>query len=299
MTAVDDVSFSIRTGETLALVGESGSGKTTVGRCILRLVEPTAGTILFDGSDLLTLSASGLRQMRRNMQMVFQDPFSSLNPRMTVDAVLREILQFHQIAEGADATKYIETVLNAVGLTAEARDRYPHQFSGGQRQRIGIARALILQPRFLICDEAVSALDVSVRAQVLNLLREMKDRMRLTMLFISHDMAVVRQMADRVAVMLRGQLVEWAPADEVFCRPKHPYTKLLLDSVPRLHQRRLVSTQVFAVDSVRGCRFFGRCPHAQSICRDEEPAWKQVSGDSWARCHFVPATITNEEELPS
>ncbi len=287
--AVDDVSFSIRRGETLALVGESGCGKSTTGRCLLRLIEPNAGTILYDGSNILTLSPDRLRALRREIQIIFQDPFSSLNPRISVDSMLREVLQVHKIAQGSDATRLIDNMLQQVGLTGDASHRYPHEFSGGQRQRIAIARALILSPRFVVCDEPVSALDVSVRAQILNLLAQLKEELHLTLLFISHDMAVVRQIADSVAVMYGGQLVEWGPAREIFEQPRHPYTKVLLASVPSLRRTELPVDRrpVGMSKGTDGCKFVDRCSFAMEMCQHHQPSWTPATANVWTRCHLV------------
>jgi len=289
--AVDNVSFSIRHGETTALVGESGSGKSTTGRCLLRLVEPAAGSILYDGTDILSLSEDQLRSLRKEIQIIFQDPFSSLNPRMSIDSMLREVLHVHRIAHGESATRLIESMLDQVGLTGDSAHRYPHEFSGGQRQRVAIARALILNPRFIVCDEPVSALDVSVRAQILNLLADLKQQLNLTMLFISHDMAVVRQIADSIAVMYRGQLVEWGPAKEIFQRPRHPYTKMLLASVPSLRGKvRTLDVQPRIQTEIKdGCKFAGRCSLAVELCHHNEPSWTPVTRDVWTRCHLVPS----------
>lgn len=286
--AVDDLTFTIRSGETVALVGESGSGKSTTGRCLIRLIEPTSGSVVYDGKELMTRSASELRHLRREIQIIFQDPFSSLNPRMSIDTMLREVLHVHRIATGNEATRMITSFLDQVGLPADSVHRYPHEFSGGQRQRIAIARALILKPRFVVCDEPVSALDVSVRAQILNLLAELKARLNLTMLFISHDMAVVRQVADSIAVMYRGQLVEWGPSDEVLEHPRHPYTQMLLASVPSMkvgHAEYIPSAR--GTLPAGGCRFADRCPSRYDRCDIQEPSWTPVTPHVWARCHLL------------
>jgi len=230
--AVDDISFQVRRGETLGLVGESGSGKSTAARTILRLIEPTAGEARFDGEDIFAMDEAALRRFRRRVQIVFQDPFASLNPRMTVGDTLHEALHIHRIARGAAADRRVHELLGLVGLAPEHARRYPHEFSGGQRQRIGIARALSVEPEFIICDEPVSALDVSVQAQVLNLLRDLQDRLGLTYLFIAHDLSVVEHMSDRIAVMYRGRIVEIGPTEQVIRQPRHPYTRALLAAVP-------------------------------------------------------------------
>ena len=233
--AVDGVDLDIRPGETLGIVGESGSGKSTLGRLLLRLLEPTRGTVAFDGVDLATLSRSGLRALRRHMQIIFQDPYASLNPRMRVGRIIGEGLEVHGLASGAELRRRVHALMDRVGLSPAAFDRYPHEFSGGQRQRIGIARALAVGPRFIVADEPVSALDVSIQAQILNLLTEIQHEMQLTFAFISHDLRVVEHMSHRVAVMHQGKIVELADADEIYKAPKHPYTKQLLSAVPRIN----------------------------------------------------------------
>jgi len=294
--AVDGVSFTIAAGQTLGLVGESGSGKSTVARTLLRLTEPTAGAALFEGRDVFTLPPRDLRVLRRRMQIVFQDPYSSLNPRMTVRQTLREPLAIHRLAAGADADRRVGVLLDEVGLDAALADSYPHELSGGQRQRVGIARALSVEPAFIVCDEPVSALDVSVQAQVLNLLSDLQRRHRLTYLFIAHDLAVVRHTAERVAVMYLGKIVEQAPAAAVYQRPRHPYTRSLLSAVPVPdpnvpRQRIILSGDVPSpANPPPGCPFHPRCPHPKKNerCRTEPPALREVSpGDGHlAACHF-------------
>jgi oligopeptide/dipeptide ABC transporter ATP-binding protein len=290
--AVDGVSFSIPSGSTLGLVGESGCGKTTVGRTIVRLTEPTSGRVLFDGRDVFSLGAEELRQLRRQMQIIFQDPYGSLNPRMTVGAMLAEPLLVHCEQEGGkrEARRQVAELLALVGLSPEHASRYPHEFSGGQRQRIGIARALALKPRFVVCDEAVSALDVSIQAQILNLLKTLQEKFSLTYLFIAHDLAVVRHIAGRVAVMYLGRIVEEAPTEQIFTRPLHPYTQALLASVPipAPHSKRLriklVGEAPTAIDPPAGCRFHTRCPIANEQCRQLEPPLAQVAPDHRVAC---------------
>jgi oligopeptide/dipeptide ABC transporter ATP-binding protein len=287
--AVDGVSFTIASGRTLGLVGESGSGKTTVGRTMLRLQEPTSGTVLFDGNDVFALDASRLRALRRRMQIVFQDPYSSLNPRMTVGETLREPLEIHGLAGEVAA------LLDEVGLDAVFAKRYPHELSGGQRQRVGIARALSVEPQFVVCDEPVSALDVSVQAQVLNLLADLQARRRLTYLFIAHDLAVVRHIADDVAVMYLGKIVEHAPAAEIDAQPRHPYTRALLSAVPepdpRAKKRRIVLTGDIPspANPPPGCPFHPRCPHPlkSERCRTEAPPLLEITPGHLAACHYA------------
>jgi oligopeptide transport system ATP-binding protein len=276
--AVDGVSFDIAPGETLALVGESGCGKTTVGRAILRLVPPTAGEVQFAGHDVLALRGRELRRLRRQMQLVFQDPYASLNPRMTVGAIVGEALEVHGLARGSELEDRVAAVLTRVGLSADHRGRYPHEFSGGQRQRIGIARALVLEPRFVVCDEAVSALDVSIQAQILNLLAELQEELALTYLFISHDLAVVEHLADRVAVMYLGKIVESAPVEELFADPRHPYTRALLAANPVPDPDAVAAPMPVegevpsAIAPPSGCAFHPRCPLAFEPCALREPA---------------------------
>ena len=295
--AVDGVSFTIAAGQTLGLVGESGSGKSTIARTLLRLTEPTAGEALFEGRDVFTLPPGELRALRRRMQIVFQDPYSSLNPRMTVRQTLREPLAIHRLAAGADADRRVAALLDEVGLDATLADSYPHELSGGQRQRVGIARALSVEPAFIVCDEPVSALDVSVQAQVLNLLTDLQRRHRLTYLFIAHDLAVVRHTAEQVAVMYLGKIVERAPAATVYQSPRHPYTRSLLSAVPvpdpNAPRRRIVlSGDVPSpANPPPGCPFHPRCPHPKKNdrCRTEIPALRAVAsgGGHLAACHFA------------
>jgi oligopeptide/dipeptide ABC transporter ATP-binding protein len=275
--AVDGVSFDVAPGETLALVGESGCGKTTVGRAVLRLVEPTGGSVHFAGHDVLALRRPELRRLRRQMQLVFQDPYASLNPRMTVGAIVGEALYVHGIARGSELEDRVAAVLARVGLSPDHRRRYPHEFSGGQRQRIGIARALALEPRLLVCDEAVSALDVSIQAQILNLLAELQQELALAYLFISHDLAVVEHLADRVAVMYLGRIVESAPAADLFADPRHPYTRALLAANPVPDPDAAAAPIAVegevpsALAPPTGCPFHPRCPFAFEPCPTVEP----------------------------
>lgn len=280
--AVDDVSFHLRQGETLGLVGESGCGKTTVGRSILRLMEPTAGTVTFEGKDVLALSSKELRQTRRRMQIIFQDPYSSLNPRMTIGAIVAEPLKIHQIAKGRDLQDRVDGLFKRVGLRPEHQSRYPHEFSGGQRQRVGIARALALNPKFIVCDEAVSALDVSIQAQILNLLRDLQQEFHLSYLFITHDLNVVQYLADRIAVMYLGKLAEVASAKDLFNDPKHPYTQALLSANPvpdpTAPPKRIIlpGDVPSPLNPPNGCRFHPRCPHVMDVCKTVEPKLTQI-----------------------
>ena len=293
--AVDGVSFEVLRGETLGLVGESGCGKSTTGRAILRLYDPTGGSILFDGREISRLRGEALRRMRPRMQMIFQDPQASLNPRMTVGSIVAEPLDEHAAAKGRQKRERVRELLNAVGLNPKFADRYPHEFSGGQRQRIGIARALALSPDFVVCDEPIAALDVSIQAQVVNLLRDLQARLGLTYLFISHDLSMVRYIADRVAVMYLGKIMELAPRARLYGDPLHPYTKALLSAVPvpqpRLERKReriiLKGDVPSPMNPPSGCRFRTRCPVAFDRCAAEEPAWRRVAGDRWVACHRV------------
>ena len=293
--AVDGLTFDIRRGETLGLVGESGCGKSTTGRALLRLYELTAGRILFDDKDIATLDAGELRAVRPSMQMIFQDPQASLNPRLTVGAIIAEPLIEHGVLKGKARRDRVRELLDAVGLNPDYINRYPHEFSGGQRQRIGIARALALDPSFIVCDEPIAALDVSIQAQVVNLLQDLQKKLGLTYLFISHDLSMVRHIADRVAVMYLGKIVELGSVDQLFNKPKHPYTKALLSAVPMpdpkveaTRQRILLTGEIpNAVNPPKGCRFCTRCPDVIDKCRTVEPEWRELDGGRKVACHVA------------
>ena len=291
--AVDDVSFDIRKGETLGLVGESGCGKTTAGRTILRLIEPTDGSVTYDGKNVFELSAGELRRLRREMQIIFQDPYGSLNPRMTVEQIVGEGIEIHGLMNASERRERVRELLDLVGLNPGHLNRYPHEFSGGQRQRIGIARALALNPSFIVCDEAVSALDVSVQAQILNLLIDLKDEFDLSYLFIAHDLSVVRHISDRVAVMYLGKLVEIAETEELFNNPLHPYTRALLSAIPKdapqeEKERIILEGDVPSpMNPPSGCSFHPRCPEAYGPCDQHEPELIEVETDHYVSCHDV------------
>ncbi len=294
--AVDGVSFHIRRGETLGLVGESGCGKTTTGRVILQLYTPTAGQVLFEGTDLVGLKSNEMRAFRRRMQIIFQDPYGSLNPRMTAGGIIGEPMSIHRtVQNGKERQEQVEELLQTVGLNPYMRDRYPHEFSGGQRQRIGVARALAVRPAFIVCDEPVSALDVSIQAQLINLLEELQEQFNLTYLFIAHDMAVVRHISDRVAVMYLGKIMELADRTEIFENPLHPYTKALLSAVPipdpviEAKRERIILTGDVPspLRPPSGCVFHTRCPIAIDVCKEEIPEWREISTEHWAACHRV------------
>jgi oligopeptide/dipeptide ABC transporter ATP-binding protein len=295
LRAVDDVGLEVAPGETLGLVGESGCGKSTVGRLLLRLIEPTSGEIEFEGENLLALDPPALRAKRRHMQIIFQDPYSALNPRMTVEEIIKEPIEIHGTHAGAAARRRVGELLDRVGLSAEHGMRYPHEFSGGQRQRIGIARALALNPRFVVCDEPVSALDVSIQAQIVNLLQDLQDELGLAYLFIAHDLGVVKHISDRVAVMYLGKIVETAEKRALYGAPLHPYTQALIAAVPeakpRQQRRKAAITGEIpsALNPPSGCRFHTRCPHVMPICREREPVTVVARPNHRVACHLFPA----------
>ncbi|TVY05675.1 ABC transporter ATP-binding protein [Paenibacillus cremeus] len=290
--AVDDVSFEVKEGETLGIVGESGCGKSTTGRSIIQLIEPSEGTVLFQGKDMTKLKGGELRAMRRDLQIIFQDPYASLNPRMTVGAILEEPLIIHGLGSAAERKQRVLEILNIVGLTPHHYNRYPHEFSGGQRQRIGIARALITRPKLIVADEPVSALDVSIQSQILNLMKELQEQFKLTYIFISHDLSVVRHISDRVGVMYLGRLVELADKHELYSNPQHPYTQALLSAVPHPDPRKTPERIILTGDvpspanPPSGCAFHTRCSACMDICKTERPQMKKTKDGHAVACHL-------------
>ncbi|MGZ9586084.1 ABC transporter ATP-binding protein [Paenibacillus marinisediminis] len=296
LKAVNDVSFEIRAGETLGMVGESGCGKSTVGRTVLRLYEPTAGQVKFNGTNIYSLNRSQMKEYRRYMQMIFQDPYASLNPRMTISDIIGEALDIHKLASrGAERKRRIEELLDLVNLNPDHANRYPHEFSGGQRQRIGIARALAVDPKFIICDEPISALDVSIQAQVVNLLKELQGRMGLTYLFIAHDLSMVKHISDRVAVMYLGKMVELAESEALYSDPLHPYTKALMSAIPvpdpdieASKERIVLEGEIPSpINPPSGCFFRTRCPYATERCAKEAPEFREAKPGHHVACHLV------------
>ncbi|HEX2697295.1 MAG TPA: dipeptide ABC transporter ATP-binding protein [Anaerolineales bacterium] len=291
--AVDDVSFSIKEGETLGMVGESGCGKTTVGRTMLRLIEPTAGSVLYHGKDVFQLKGGELKSIRRDLQIIFQDPYASLDPRVPIGESVMEGLHIHNIGTPKERVAIMQETLKKVGLEEYHARRFPHEFSGGQRQRIGIARALALRPKFIVCDEPVSALDVSIQSQVLNILKDLQTEFGLTYLFIAHNLSVVEHISDRVAVMYLGKMVELSDRDEMYRRPLHPYTQALMSAIPvpdpKLKRKRLIlkGDVPSPLKPPSGCRFHPRCPIAQQICSEQEPALRELAPGHFAACHFA------------
>ena len=293
--AVDNVSFTVKRGETLGLVGESGCGKSTTGKAILQLDRPTAGEVYVDGEDLVKMKGEKLRLMRRRMQIIFQDPFSSLNPRMNVGQIVGEPLEVHNVAKGKEKEERVKELLRIVGLNPQFMTRFPHEFSGGQRQRIGIARAIALNPSFIVCDEPIAALDVSIQAQVVNLLKDLQAKFGLTYLFIAHDLSMVRHISDRVAVMYLGRIVEIADWRAIYDDPRHPYTQALLSAIPipdpvleSKRQRTILEGDVpSAANPPKGCRFNTRCPVRQERCYSDDPQLREITPGHWAACHFA------------
>lgn len=295
LKAVDHLNFEIYRGETLGLVGESGCGKSTAGRTILRLYEPTAGNTYFEGQNIYQLSGSALKKVRKDMQMIFQDPYASLDPRMTVEDIVAEPLDVYHLCSGKERRKKVLDLLELVGLSSEHSQRFPHEFSGGQRQRIGISRALALDPKFIICDEPISALDVSIQAQIVNLLKDLQNKLGLTLLFIAHDLSMVRYISDRVGVMYLGQLVELSESEELYETPLHPYTKALLSAIPvadpeiqRTRKRIELQGEVPSpIDPKPGCRFAERCPYSDSSCRQDTPPMEEIKTNHFVACFKV------------
>ncbi len=306
--AVDDISFEVKRGETLGIVGETGCGKSTTARLLVRLLDPTSGQVIFDGEDIAKRKGDSLKALHREMQMIFQDPYSSLNPRKTVGSIISDPFQIHGLLKGqGERKKRVQELMDRVGLNPEHYNRYPHEFSGGQRQRIGVARAIALEPKLLVADEPVSALDVSIQAQVLNLLRGLQREMGLTLVFIAHDLSVVRHMCDRVAVMYLGKIVEIAPADALYGLPRHPYTGALLSAVPvasppagRRRERQLLTGDVPSpANPPRACRFHTRCPKAQELCSQDEPLLESKGTVNLAACHFPLTESEVQLRLPA
>lgn len=296
--AVDGVSFALNAGETLGVVGESGSGKSTLGRLVLRLLEPTAGEITFDSQKISELKPKELRAARRHMQMIFQDPFASLNPRMTIEALIREPLDIHKVGTDLERAEMVKNIVGHVGLTQDALTRYPHEFSGGQRQRISIARAIITRPKLIVADEPVSALDVSIQSQILNLMLELQKEMNLTYIFISHDLSVIQHIADKVAVMYLGKIVEFAAVEEIFKNPQHPYTKALISAVPQINPADRTNRVVLSGDipspaaQPSGCHFHPRCPIAEKHCSEIEPQLRSVTtAEHLVSCHLATGEV--------
>lgn len=291
--AVDGVSFFIKEGETLGMVGESGCGKSTTGRVVLRLLEATSGEVWFQDKNVLELGKEEMRSLRRKMQIIFQDPYASLNPRMTIGNIIGEAMEIHGIAKGKDKDEKVAELLETVGLTALHMRRYPHEFSGGQRQRIGVARALAVDPKLIICDEPVSALDVSIQAQVINLMQDLQNKFGLTYLFIAHDLSVVKHISDRVAVMYLGKIVELAEKDELYKNPQHPYTQALLSAIPipnpTLKRDRIIleGDVPSPVNPPKGCHFHTRCKYAMDICKQEDPNFKDYGTEHYVACHLL------------
>ncbi|MFV8828102.1 ABC transporter ATP-binding protein [Alkalihalobacterium sp. APHAB7] len=296
--AVDDVSFTVHEGEILGIVGESGCGKSTTGKAILRLIEPTEGEVLFDGQDITKLSDEEMRKLRRDLQIIFQDPYASLNPRHTIEKIISEPLLIHGIGDEKSRKQKVKELLEVVGLNAFHAARYPHQFSGGQRQRIGIARALAVNPRLVICDEPVSALDVSVQSQILNLMEDLKKEFQLTYLFIAHDLSVVKHISDRVGVMYLGRMVELTGKDELYDNPKHPYTKALLSAVPvpdpdEKSERVILEGDVPSPSNPpSGCAFHTRCPECMDVCKTERPSFRAVADNHFVACHLYDESLS-------
>lgn len=291
--AVDGVNFFIREGETLGLVGESGCGKSTTGRVVLRLLEATKGQVLFQGTDVLNVNKDEMRALRRKMQIIFQDPYASLNPRMTIGSIIGEAMEIHGVARGKEKEEKVIQLLETVGLSAHHVRRYPHEFSGGQRQRIGVARALAVDPKLIICDEPVSALDVSIQAQVINLMQDLQQQFGLTYLFIAHDLSVVKHISDRVAVMYLGKIVELATKDELYRNPQHPYTQALLSAIPlpnpTLKRERIIleGDVPSPVNPPQGCHFHTRCKYATTRCKSEDPVFRDYGGEHFVACHLL------------